>query len=61
MILNTTRLIGWKAKDVALGGIDGKTYSFADVRGPKGVLVVFTCNHWRPNIPADAKIAAQVD
>ena len=32
---------GWKARDFALEGIDGKTYSLADVRGPKGVLVVF--------------------
>jgi len=45
MILNTTRAIGWKAKDFALGGIDCKTYSLADVRGPKGTLVVFICNH----------------
>jgi peroxiredoxin len=35
---------GWKARDFALEGIDGKTYSLADVRGPKGVLVVFICN-----------------
>jgi hypothetical protein len=26
-------------------GIDGRTYSLADVRGPKGTLVVFICNH----------------
>ena len=45
MILNTTHPIGWKAKDFTLGGIDGKTYSLADVRGPKGTLVVFICNH----------------
>ena len=25
--------------------MDGKTYSLADVRGPKGTLVVFICNH----------------
>ena len=36
---------GWKARDFALKGIDGKTYSLADVRGPKGTLVVFICNH----------------
>jgi peroxiredoxin len=44
MILNTTHAIGWKAKDFALQGVDGKTYSLADVRGPKGTLVVFICN-----------------
>ena len=37
--------IGWKPKDFHLKGIDGKTYSLADVRGPKGTLVVFICNH----------------
>jgi peroxiredoxin len=36
---------GWKAYDFALKGVDGKTYTLADVRGPKGVLVVFICNH----------------
>src|SRR6516162_6065210 len=45
MILDTTRAIGWKAKDFAPQGIDGKTYSLAEVRGPKGTLVVFICNH----------------
>jgi peroxiredoxin len=36
---------GWKARDFALTGVDRKTYSLADVRGPKGTLVVFICNH----------------
>jgi peroxiredoxin len=36
---------GWKAHGFALQGVDGKTYSLADVRGPKGTLVVFICNH----------------
>jgi peroxiredoxin len=33
MILDTTHAIGWKANDFALQGIDGKTYSLAEVRG----------------------------
>jgi hypothetical protein len=36
---------GWKARDFALKGVDGKTYSLAEVRGSKGTLVVFICNH----------------
>ena len=36
---------GWKARDFALTGVDRKTYSLADVRGPKGTLVIFICNH----------------
>jgi peroxiredoxin len=45
MELNSTNAIGWKAKDFALIGIDGKTYSLSHVRGPNGTLVVFICNH----------------
>jgi peroxiredoxin len=45
MILNATHAMGWKTRDFALQGIDGKSYSLADVRGPKGTLVVFICNH----------------
>ena len=36
---------GWKARDFKLKGVDGKSYTLADVRGPKGTLVVFICNH----------------
>ncbi len=45
MLLNATHAMGWKARDFALTGTDDKTYSLADVRGPKGTLVVFICNH----------------
>jgi peroxiredoxin len=36
---------GWKAVDFALEGVDGKTYTLESVRGPKGTLVMFICNH----------------
>ncbi len=36
---------GWKAVDFSLPGIDGRTYSLADVRGAKGTLIAFICNH----------------
>lgn len=36
---------GRKAPDFALKGVDGKTYGLADIRGPKGTLVTFICNH----------------
>ncbi len=46
MVLNTAGIctFGWKARDFALKGVDGKTYSLADIRGSKGTLVVFICN-----------------
>ncbi len=37
--------LGWHAADFRLKGTDGKFYALADVRGPKGLLVVFMCNH----------------
>ena len=36
---------GWKAVDFRLPATDGRTYSFADIRGPKGTLIAFICNH----------------
>jgi peroxiredoxin len=36
---------GWKAHDFKLEGVDGRTYTLADVRGPNGTLVMFICNH----------------
>ena len=52
---------GWKARDFALEGTDGKTYALADVRGPKGTLVVFICNHC-PYVKASiGRIVAEAD
>ncbi len=36
---------GWQAPDFSLPATDGKTYTLADVKGPKGTLVMFICNH----------------
>jgi len=36
---------GWKAPSFSLPGVDGKTYSLADLRGKNGTLVMFICNH----------------
>lgn len=36
---------GWKAPGFVLPGVDGETYTLADVIGPKGTLVMFICNH----------------
>lgn len=36
---------GWQAPDFNLEGVDGKRYGLADVRGAKGTLVMFICNH----------------
>jgi peroxiredoxin len=45
MVFGHAKPIGWKATDFVLSGIDGKTYSLGQVRGPKGTVVVFICNH----------------
>ncbi len=36
---------GWKAPDFALSGVDGRTHALADLKGAKGTLVAFICNH----------------
>jgi len=36
---------GWKAVDFELPGVDGRRYTLQDVRGPKGTLIMFICNH----------------
>jgi peroxiredoxin len=44
--LETPRVTpGWNAVDFHLKGTDEKVYTLADVRGPKGLLVMFICNH----------------
>ncbi len=36
---------GWKPADFEFEGIDGELYTLSEVRGPKGTLVMFICNH----------------
>src|SRR3989338_8101410 len=50
---------GSEAPDFQLKGIDGKTYSLADFKGKKGLLVVFMCNHcpyFQPKAPKLAQL-----
>src|SRR5262249_2905034 len=37
--------LGTTAPDLRLPAVDGRTYSFADVAGPNGTVIVFICNH----------------
>ena len=48
---------GWKARDFALPGTDGKPYA-CRVRGPKGTLVIFICNHC-PYVKRHRRIVAE--
>jgi peroxiredoxin len=36
---------GWKAPAFSLPGVDGKVHALESLRGPKGTLVAFICNH----------------
>lgn len=36
---------GMTAPDFSLPGTDGRTWSYADVAGPQGLVVMFICNH----------------
>ena len=36
---------GWQAPDFSLPATDGNTYALDDLRGDKGTLVAFICNH----------------
>jgi peroxiredoxin len=36
---------GWEAADFRLPATDGRNYTLHDIRGPKGALIVFICNH----------------
>ena len=36
---------GWKGPSFSLTGIDGKTHSLEELKGPNGTLVAFICNH----------------
>jgi hypothetical protein len=58
MVLRTANIcaFGWKARDFALKGIDGKTYSLANVRGPKGTVATnsvepFQCRAFKSRNP----------
>ena len=36
---------GWQAPAFSLPGTDGRTWSLDQIRGPKGTVVMFICNH----------------
>jgi len=54
MMSSTTRPIGWKARDYRLQGIDGKTYSRADIRGPNGTTD--TTRKWHAPMTHSARL-----
>ena len=53
---------GWNALDFTLPGVDGKSYSLADITGKDGTLLLFICNHCPyvkaiiDNLVADCKL-----
>lgn len=57
--LTTPKVVtGWQAPDFRLKATDGKFYTLAEAKGPKGLVIMFICNHC-PFVQAVAdKIAA---
>ncbi|EIC21413.1 thioredoxin family protein [Thiorhodovibrio frisius] len=57
---------GLPAPDFSLPGVDGKTWTRDDCKGPKGLLVMFICNHCpyvqavRERIVRDARELAEL-
>ena len=51
---------GWKAKDFQLLSIDANMYGLADLKGKKGTIIAFICNHC-PYVKAIASIGAVFD
>lgn len=46
MLLDTPNAeIGWKAMPFTLADPDGKEYNLDDLKGEKGLLIAFICNH----------------
>lgn len=37
---------GWKAPGFSLPGVDGKTYTLADIKGENGTLIIFMCKQF---------------
>ncbi|HEU5047176.1 MAG TPA: thioredoxin family protein [Rickettsiales bacterium] len=57
--LTTPKVItGWPAPNFRLKGTDGKFYTLEDAKGPKGLVVMFICNHC-PFVQAVADKIAQ--
>jgi peroxiredoxin len=52
---------GVQAPDFELPGHDGRTHRFADVKGPKGTLVFFTCNHCPYVVGSEDRMLALLD
>ncbi len=52
---------GAKAPDFKLPGSDGKIHDFASIRGAKGTLVFFTCNHCPYVVGSEERMKALFD
>jgi peroxiredoxin len=44
-VASSSAALGWKAVEFELEATDGRRYRLADLRGSKGTLVMFICNH----------------
>lgn len=49
---------GWSAPDFALSGLDDKIYTYADIAGPNGALLMFISNHCPYVLAIENRIAS---
>ena len=52
---------GWQAPAFDLPGVDGRSWTFADVAGPRATLVMFICNHCPYVVAAARKITRDAE
>lgn len=53
--------VGIVAPDFNLLGVDGRRYTLKDVAGPKGTVIVFTCNHCPYAVAVSDRMAADAE
>lgn len=59
--MSFTLATGAQAPDFELPGHDGRNHRLADLKGPKGTLIFFTCNHCPYVVGSEDRMLALLD